>query len=557
MNALINGSILSLPLTAAVWLALRLLPRRSLSAASRYIIWWMALLGTLALPIAYLPPRVSSRPISAVTLTADVQAAVFEQIQTTLSIPHPTAPAPSRFPLRVATGNWTRWIALAWAESALLMLARLILSCFTLLRRKRASQPIQLAIPLPRHARAMLSFEVPAPMAVGFLRPAILLPARFIDQLTPDQIEQIALHESAHLARRDDYALVLQRAIEAAFALQPAVRFIARQLDLEREVACDDRVVQATQQAALYAACLTRVAEMSGRISFAAAAFSQDRSQLSRRVDLLLDHARTARVRLMKTRLAFVAVMLTALAWSLAKTPVLLAFSTPLPVPQAKPQTAPIPVVPPKPQPAPKLIAQAVRPPAAPAPPAQPVSVVVLPVQVTNANGDFMPGLIRDDFRVSEDGVQQPITYFAADDAPPALEVLALDWRALKQETLDALAELEKLPATHVEYIQTSDPPHRANGRQRWRLKTPAASKPAQNPPAHRRVAGDSSPADPARHTNLRGLGSRPLSQPGDRAPLLHQPGHVLHPRVCVPRDPPGRKLCTHQGQRGSARLVC
>jgi beta-lactamase regulating signal transducer with metallopeptidase domain len=470
MNSVINAAILSLPLTAAIWLALRLLPRRSLSAAARYVIWWTVLSAAIALPAAYPPPRISSRPISLGTPPARIEAPVFVAPHTTpLSLP---LPARSRFPIRIPVANWTRWMAISWAASALLMLARLILSCFALLRRKRASQPIQLAVPLPRHARTLLSAEVPAPMAVGFLRPAILLPARFFDQLTPDQIEQIVLHESAHLARRDDYALVLQRAIEAAFALHPAVRFIARQLDLEREVACDDRVVQATQQAALYAACLTRVAEMSGRISFAAAAFSQDRSQLSRRVDMLLDHARTNRTRLMKTRLAFVAVMLTALAWTLAKTPTLLAFSTPIPasspVPQARPQPAPVPAEPPKPQPAPKLIAQAVRPPAAPVPPQtapagalQPVSVVLLPVQATNANGDFVPGLTRDDFRVFEDGVQQPITYFALENSPPALEVVVFDRAILKLVTLDALAVLEKIPGTHVEYVQASDTPSR------------------------------------------------------------------------------------------------
>jgi beta-lactamase regulating signal transducer with metallopeptidase domain len=458
MNALINGSILSLPLTAAVWLALRLLPRRSLSAAARCIVWWMALLGTLALPAAYLPQRISSRPISLATPPAQIEAPVFVPLQTARIAPMP--PAHSPFPIRISAGSWTRGIAITWAISALLMLARLILSCFTLLRRKRASQPIEIAIPLPRHARAMLSTEVPAPMAVGFLRPAILLPARFFDQLTPDQIEQIVLHESAHLARRDDYALVLQRAIEAAFALHPAVRFIARQLDLEREIACDDRVVEVTHQATSYAACLTRVAEMSGRISFAAAAFSQNRSQLSRRVDMLLDQARTTRTRLLKTRLAFVAVMLTALAWTLAKAPTLLAFSTPSPVSQVTSRPAPIPVEPAKPQPAPKLLAQAVRPPApapAPTPPAsQPASIVVLPVQVTTPEGASVNGLTRDDFTILEDGVLQPITYFAIDDTPTLYGVVAMSLNAINLRMRDNLAAINGWD--RVEYIQPPDP---------------------------------------------------------------------------------------------------
>jgi hypothetical protein len=168
------------------------------------------------------------------------------------------------------------------------------------------------------------------------------------------------------------------------------------------------------------------VAEISGRISFAAAAFLQDRSQLSQRVDVLLDHARATRTRLLKTRLTLVASILIAVSWTLPKTPALLAFSTPLPTPQPRSQPAPVPVEPTTPKPAPSLIAQA-----APAP--EPASPVALPVQVITPNGDSVSGLTRDDFTVFENGVQQPVTYFALDDTPPVLEVVVFDPIILKQ----------------------------------------------------------------------------------------------------------------------------
>ena len=65
------------------------------------------------------------------------------------------------------------------------------------------------------------------------------------------------VHEAAHLARWDDYGLLAQRFIEALFPWHPVVRWITRQMDLEREVACDDFVVEATGQARQYASCLT------------------------------------------------------------------------------------------------------------------------------------------------------------------------------------------------------------------------------------------------------------------------------------------------------------
>src|SRR5260370_21934325 len=76
----------------------------------------------------------------------------------------------------------------------------------------------------------------------------------------------MGLHEAAHLARGDDVALIFQRLLQAVFALHPVVHWIARRIDLEREIACDDFVVEATGQPRPYAACLTRVVELTGGV---------------------------------------------------------------------------------------------------------------------------------------------------------------------------------------------------------------------------------------------------------------------------------------------------
>ena len=49
-SAIINSAILSTLLSLAVWLALQITPRRALNAATRYAIWWLVLITTLALP---------------------------------------------------------------------------------------------------------------------------------------------------------------------------------------------------------------------------------------------------------------------------------------------------------------------------------------------------------------------------------------------------------------------------------------------------------------------------------------------------------------------------
>jgi len=45
-------------------------------------------------------------------------------------------------------------------------------------------------------------------------------------------------------------------------------------------------------------------------------------------------------------------------------------------------------------------------------------TLVVLPVHVTGADGDFVPGLTQEQFRVYEDGRRRPIALFHQEDAP-------------------------------------------------------------------------------------------------------------------------------------------
>jgi hypothetical protein len=139
------------------------------------------------------------------------------------------------------------------------------------------------------------------------------------------------LHEAAHLERRDDYALPMERILEAIFSLHPVVRWIARRIDLEREIACDDLVAEATGQPHRYADCLTRVVALCGPVrgSLAAAHAAGNRSHFSQRVELLIDRSRDTRTRLFGARLAGFAAALVALTLILASTPGLLAFAAP------------------------------------------------------------------------------------------------------------------------------------------------------------------------------------------------------------------------------------
>jgi beta-lactamase regulating signal transducer with metallopeptidase domain len=335
-SAIVNAAILSALLTIGVWIALRLTPRRALNAATRYAIWWLVLLATLALPLSFVPlPHHASAPVYG-------QAIPLTDSEPVLSVAAPVVVSHVTLPLEIPTGPWLRPILLTWIAASLLLLLRVALGYAALYRRtaRAVDAPPELrarfGADYPR-TRIALSEEIDIPMAVGPFRPAILLPTKRVATMTDSDLDQICLHEATHLARRDDYTLFLQRIVEALFALHPVVRRITRQLDLEREIACDDAVARSSETARSYADCLTRMVQVcvGVRPSLAAAAFADSRSHLSRRVELLMRANRANSPRLRQRLFVLIAIALLCAAVLLAKTPLMIAFATQSPPPDA------------------------------------------------------------------------------------------------------------------------------------------------------------------------------------------------------------------------------
>jgi uncharacterized protein YjbI with pentapeptide repeats len=112
-----------------------------------------------------------------------------------------------------------------------------------------------------RPVRLCVSEAIGLPVAVGLFDAMILIPQSLLERLSPPEVEQISLHELAHLRRADDWSNCLQRLIVAALGWNPAAIFIGQQLELEREVACDDWVLASVGAVRPYAMCLTKMAE--------------------------------------------------------------------------------------------------------------------------------------------------------------------------------------------------------------------------------------------------------------------------------------------------------
>jgi hypothetical protein len=195
-----------------------------------------------------------------------------------------------------------------------------------------------------RQPQLLVSSRVSGPMSLGFFRPAIVIPCTILEKLSRSELEQIVLHELAHLYRRDDWSNLAQKLIEAALPIQPVVYWLGYEMSWAREMACDDWVIAATGTPRSYAAALTKVAELSQwqRVGIFAAGAAGNRSQLFRRVRQMLDRTRESAPRLTVVPLASALAVLVSLSFLSARAPQLIAFAqSDAPAANVVTQTAP------------------------------------------------------------------------------------------------------------------------------------------------------------------------------------------------------------------------
>ena len=223
----------------------------------------------------------------------------------------PTIPWNWRFPLASRTG-----VALVglWAVLASLRIASLARQCWLLhgLKRRGTLAPegfhklfeaLSEEIGTRRRPRLIMSDESNAPMAVGFQRPAVLLPAKMFEGATKIQLEHVLRHELAHLARCDDWTNLVQQVIKAFLFFHPAVGWLSRRIVVEREIACDDHVLAATRTPRAYALFLTEFAgRMQCRDVAAAPAAWSNKHQLKERITMIMDPNRNSSPRLARAR---------------------------------------------------------------------------------------------------------------------------------------------------------------------------------------------------------------------------------------------------------------
>ena len=111
-----------------------------------------------------------------------------------------------------------------------------------------------------RTTRLVVSRDVRAAAILGCGSPSIAVAPALIRHLDPDELDRIVIHEWAHVQRRDDWLNLAQLVVRALAGWHPAVWWLNRQLQIEREAACDELTIAVTGSPKGYAASLAKTA---------------------------------------------------------------------------------------------------------------------------------------------------------------------------------------------------------------------------------------------------------------------------------------------------------
>jgi bla regulator protein BlaR1 len=109
--------------------------------------------------------------------------------------------------------------------------------------------PMQLALPLP----VMCATTLTEPGVFGIFRPVLMLPDGIFERLTSAQLEAVIAHELCHVRHRDNLFAAIHMFVETVFWFHPLVWWIGKRMVDERELGCDEEVLQLGSQPLIYA----------------------------------------------------------------------------------------------------------------------------------------------------------------------------------------------------------------------------------------------------------------------------------------------------------------
>ena len=145
---------------------------------------------------------------------------------------------------------------------------------------------------IARTIQIKISKTITTPLTIGFIKPIILIPLAAINNLTTQQLEAILLHELAHIKRNDYIINLVILFLNAIMFFNPFSKYIACLIDKQRELSCDDEVLDYNYSNNLYAEALLNVAKFqfqSQTLFGTMTAVSTNQQELKHRIKRILN----------------------------------------------------------------------------------------------------------------------------------------------------------------------------------------------------------------------------------------------------------------------------
>ncbi|MBI3866783.1 MAG: HEAT repeat domain-containing protein, partial [Planctomycetia bacterium] len=310
---LVDSAVKGTALLALAAVAAMLLRRDS--AATRHLVWLLAIVALLALPLlsaalpqwrvlpdwagilrqtpAAIPSTVNGSVTDAMDLASNTEPVEVEPSSTNTIQPAAVLPDSRPAPLTPQarpepaawSASWINLLPLVWGVGFLALILRLMAARWMLWSTERQGTVICSARQRAREqspsescdsirtafdaACSQLRITRPVtllihpgdaiPVVWGILRSRLLLPAA-ARHWSGEQLRSVLLHELAHVRRRDTMTQLLTQIVCALQWFNPLVWFAAWRLGVERERACDDLVLASGVRPSAYARHLLDVA---------------------------------------------------------------------------------------------------------------------------------------------------------------------------------------------------------------------------------------------------------------------------------------------------------
>jgi beta-lactamase regulating signal transducer with metallopeptidase domain len=235
---------------------------RNASAASRHMIWTLALATLLVLPFTKLvaPRWTLGLPVKTVQIVISPAPAAVTPVTAHASAEPVSGPAHSR-----SLPSWQTLLMLAWMAGVGAVLIYRAVGSWRLRRLRLQSEPVtderlpSLAAEcgLENQVELRRSSQCRVPLTWGLWRPIVVLPDAAL-AWPQERLTATLRHEFAHIRRQDCLTLLLAQVVCALYWMNPLAWLAMRQLRMAQEQACDDLVLRSGASAADYAELLVQ-----------------------------------------------------------------------------------------------------------------------------------------------------------------------------------------------------------------------------------------------------------------------------------------------------------